>query len=136
MFRLLLTVSGVGPSLAIKLLSGCPHEELRAVIDSEDLASLKRVRGVGAKTAQRILVDLKGAIAGLLGASDDEGAKPDSGGGGHAAPRGRALEDALLALLALGYPRASAEKALRKVRDDGGGGEAADDWVREALRKL
>lgn len=132
MFHLLLTVSGVGPGLAIKLLSGCPHDELRRVIQTEDLANLKKVRGVGAKTAQRIIVDLKDTIGALL-ASESE-TKRAADDDGPPVPT-HILEDALLALLALGYPRATAEKALQKARKEGPF-ERAEDWVREALRQL
>ncbi len=132
MFHLLLTVSGVGPGLAIKLLSGCPHEELRRVIQTEDLVRLKKVRGVGAKTAQRIIVDLKDTISALLASQTEarQAAEPD----GPPVPT-HILEDALLALLALGYPRATAEKALQKARNEGPF-DRADAWVREALRQL
>jgi Holliday junction DNA helicase RuvA len=127
LFQLLLTVSGVGPSLALKLLSGCPHRELRRAIRTRDLDRIRSVRGVGAKTAQRILVDLAEAIRSVEGEAPEE----------EAAPRTKAWEDALLALVALGYPRPAAEKALRRaVHDSPHEDTDVQGLVRSALRFL
>ena len=139
-FRLLLTVSGGGPGLAIKILSGCPHDELRRVIQSEDIARLKKVKGVGARTAERILVDLRDAVC-TLGVDDIEvetGTKPGNKDSAGVDPR--VLEDTLLALMALGYNRTAAEKAVRDLRKNKNvtldGAATADQLVREALRNL
>lgn len=135
-FRLLLTVSGVGPGLAIKLLSGCPHQELRRVIQSEDVARLKKVKGVGARTADRIIVDLRDAIC-AMGVEDIDVKTTTSEAPG---VDPRVLEDTLLALMALGYNRSASEKAVRDLRkskdvtmDES---TTADRLVREALRIL
>jgi len=135
LFRLLLTVSGVGPGLAIKLLSGCPHDELRRVIQEADLDRLKKVRGVGGKTAQRIIVDLRDAIGTLAG---EEAVRTEADDPAREARRraGDAWEDALLALLALGYNRGAAEKALQKAMKDEEDEPSTEVLVRSALRLL
>ncbi len=134
LFQLLLTVTGIGPSLAIKLLSGCAHHELRDVIQQGDLDRLKKVRGVGAKTGQRILVELQDTITTLAGAPAPAG----STGGATAVATSvdrQVLEDALLALLALGYNKSSAEKALARARKDGDT-DTTEELVRLALQYL
>jgi len=126
MFQLLLTVSGVGPALALKLLSGCPAPKLRSAIRSGDVDRLKGIRGVGTRTAQRILVDLSEAVGALDGA----------GGGGEGDDEGsKRREDALLALVALGYSRPAAEGALRRALEESRDGNV-QDLVRRSLRFL
>ena len=108
MFRLLLTVSGVGPRTAQTILSGGPVDRLEAGITSGDVASLTRIPGVGKKIAERIVVELRNKVAELGIRSGD------SGHGGESVDRSQAL----LALTSLGYARASAEKAVRSAFED------------------
>lgn len=109
LFRLLTSVSGVGPGTALLILSSIPPSELESVIVSGDHTLLKGVKGIGAKTAQRIIVDLKDKIkpqdATLLSQS--------------ALPRqdNAVYEEALAALTALGFQRAQSQKVLRRVFD-------------------
>ncbi len=107
LFRELIGVSGVGAGTARILLSSIPAPELEAVIANGEEKRLKNVKGIGQKTAQRIIVDLKGKIK----LTDDElpaGAKPQSD----------EYDNALAALVALGFPRPASQKALKKIFDD------------------
>ncbi len=106
LFRELIGVSGVGANTARMILSSIPAPELAAVIIAGDHTRLKAVKGIGAKTAQRIVVDLRDKI------------KPagDVALAAIAAPAmSETFEEALAALVMLGFPRPAAQKALRKL---------------------
>lgn len=104
MFRLLIGVSGVGPNTARVILSAVTPDDLAATIASGNDSVLKAVKGIGAKTAQRIIVDLKDKIKGdaatLLTQS---------------LPGSETFEEALAALSVLGFTRLQSEKVLRKI---------------------
>src|ERR1700722_17258403 len=102
-FELLLSASGVGPVLALKILSGMSVEELVPAIRAGDLPRLTRIPGVGRKTAERIVVELRDKLAAM------EAPEPQRSG----APAGSPLEaDVISALLNLGYDRRTSEKAV------------------------
>jgi holliday junction DNA helicase RuvA len=112
-FERLISVSGIGPKLAITVLSGLPTAELIAAIRSSDLARLVRIPGIGKKTAERIVLELKDKLMAV-----------DAGGKGVTAvetgPAYSTLErDVLSALQNLGCSRPAAEEALRKVQEKG-----------------
>lgn len=126
LFRLLVGVSGVGPKLALKILSGMRAETLRQTLVTGDAVSLTAISGVGKRLAQRLVVELKDKADGV-GLSDRVGVPGMVGDGGPDA-------DAVAALEVLGYPRRAAEQALAAARATG-----ADDvqgLVREALKQL
>jgi len=102
LFERLIKVSGVGPKLAVTILSGLNPERTVAAIRAQDHATLTRIPGVGKKLAERLVVELKDKL-------DDMATAPVSVAGGPAA------EDALSALVNLGYQRASAQKAIETV---------------------
>lgn len=104
LFRDLIGVSGVGAASARMILSGITPSELEQVISSGDERRLKMVKGIGGKTAQRIIVDLRDKIKPL---EDSLLQQPGT--------RSEAYDDALAALVTLGNPRAAAEKALNKL---------------------
>ena len=104
LFRDLIGVSGVGAASARMILSGIPAAELEQVISTGDERRLKMVKGIGGKTAQRIIVDLRDKIKPL---EDSLLQQPGT--------RSEAYDDALAALVTLGNPRAAAEKALNKL---------------------
>jgi Holliday junction DNA helicase RuvA len=108
-FEMLISASGVGPSLALKILSGMNVEELVPAIRQGDLARLVRIPGVGKKTAERIVVELRDKLAVMVAPGEPE--KPASRTGVEA--------DVVSALLNLGYDRRVAEKAVEDVRRDG-----------------
>lgn len=104
LFRDLIGVSGVGAASARMILSGITPAELEQVISTGDERRLKMVKGIGGKTAQRIIVDLRDKIKPL---EDSLLQQPGT--------RSEAYDDALAALITLGNPRAAAEKALNKL---------------------
>ncbi len=126
LFETMLGVSGVGPKLALAALSAMRPAELRDRVLEGDAALLTRIPGVGRKTAERLIVELRDRLARL-----DLGGAPGTGPDVTAAARA----DALAALETLGLSRAAAEKALRKVLRRHPGLQSADDLVRLALRE-
>src|ERR1022692_3927686 len=101
LFEKLITVSGIGPKLAITILSGMAADEMIGAIRGNDLARLTRIPGIGKKTAERMVLELRDKLP------------VESAGEVRTSPAMNAVdEDVLSALLNLGYPRATAEKAL------------------------
>jgi Holliday junction DNA helicase RuvA len=144
LFELLLGVSGVGPKVALAVLSGlAPASFARAVVD-ENLGALTRIAGVGRKTAERIVVDLRDkmppallAQAGPAAPSPDDvdasrgGRKKSAKDAGGPLP-GRVFEDACAALIALGVTRAGAIEVVRRAMEQGPAADV-ETLVRRAL---
>lgn len=104
LFRLLITVSGVGPNTARLILSSMTVKQLEESISSSNTAALKSVKGIGARTADRIIVDLKDKInsgAGTLSVSGSQGTET--------------FNDSLQALTMLGFTKVQSEKVLKKI---------------------
>lgn len=113
LFRLLLSVRGVGPGVALALLSGLDADALVKAIVSEDAVSLTRVKGVGKKTAEQMLLDLREKITRF--GSPELAEQPTAGG----APAAHNLhDDAVSALASIGYKEKEADKLVRKVTKD------------------
>jgi len=132
LFEQLIRTSGVGPKLAQAVLSGMAPRDLLAALARDDVAALKGIPGIGTKTAQRLLVDLRDRVGELaaLGTGDGEAAAPT-------APAADAFEEVVSALVNLGSARARAERVARDVADEHGGADTPiEDWVRAALRRL
>lgn len=125
LFRLLISVSGVGANTARIILSSLEAGELKTAIESEDVNTLKSVKGIGAKTAQRIIVDLKDKIA---------KAEIETGSSGVAAS-GNNKNEALSALIMLGFPKKNARKALNIVTKQNPQSEI-EELVKQALKRL
>ena len=127
LFERLISISGIGPKLALSVLSGIDPGELVRAIRSQDVARLTRIPGVGKKTAERIGLELKDRMP-LPAAAD--GGEPDTG-----APEGDLRHDLLSALGNLGYQRAAAEKAvdaaLKKTPD-----ASFEQALRDVLRGM
>lgn len=104
-FRALVSVSGVGAQSARMILSALTPAQLREAIVGGDIRSLKSVKGIGTKTAERIIVDLRDKIK----------VDPDTLITGRPAQAGAAMDEALEALVILGFNRSASEKALRKL---------------------
>jgi Holliday junction DNA helicase RuvA len=126
LFQKLLTANGVGPSLALGLLSALSAERLVRAIVEKDIPTLQGVPRVGRKKAERLILDLADKLDGIDG-DGDEGVARRTGG---------ASEDALRALISLGYTSNEAEKAVRVALDSGGAGLPAAELIRSALAKL
>jgi len=124
-FEKLISVSGIGPRLAVTILSGLEVAELVPAIRNSDLVKLTHIPGVGRKTAERIVLELRDKLA------EVEGQRAA------AAPAGFSTEqeDALSALLNLGYQRSAAEKAVRRAAELERGG-SFDALLRRALQLL
>jgi holliday junction DNA helicase RuvA len=126
LFEQLISVSGIGPKLAITVLSGLAAPDLVAAIRNGDVAQLVRIPGVGKKTAERIVLELKDKVAAMDGAG-----KPAAAA--EAVPAFSALErDVLSALQNLGCTRPAAEEAVRKVKQRGAP-EEFEPFFRAAL---
>lgn len=127
LFERLITVSGVGPKLAVKMLSGLSPERTVAAIRAQDHASLTRIPGVGKKLAERLVVELKDKLDDLIAAGPVAGA----------VQMGGAAEDVLSALVNLGYQRPAAIKAIETaVERDKSVGEDFDGLFRTALKLI
>lgn len=122
-FGRLLGASGVGPRLAVALLSALPSERLVRAIRERDVAALTAVSGVGKKTAERLVLDLTGKF-------DDVAVAPPAPG-----TRGAGIQEAVRALTVLGYPNVDAERAVREVANDEGLANA-QELIRAALVRL
>lgn len=127
MFRELLSITGIGARMAMNILSGSGADALRTLVAAGDVAALTRIPGVGKKTAERIVVELRDRIN-----------RSHSGvtvAGGANVPSMR--EEALLALQALGYARAQAEKAMAKAEAGlTGEGTSTSELIRATLPHL
>jgi Holliday junction DNA helicase RuvA len=129
-----MSVSGIGPKLGITLLSGMSADEMIASIRTNNLAKLTLIPGVGRKTAERLVMELRDKVASLSSAELEEelGIKPDT----TAPPTEDAMRaDALSALLNLGYQRNAAEKAVTSAVSEAGD-VSVESILRLSLRKL
>jgi Holliday junction DNA helicase RuvA len=126
LFELLLTVSGIGPKLALAALSGLTVRELKAAIATGDVKRLSSVSGIGRKTAERMVVDLKDKL------SAGEALEAVAGGG-ELGPADVRIRDAVLALISLGYRRADAQAMVQRVADKLGPEGNVEDLVRQSL---
>jgi len=129
LFRLLInTVSGIGPKIALNVLSGMNVTMFRGAVASGDVKALSQISGVGRKTAERIVVELKDKIgeAGAWEASSER-----RGLSAH----DQKINDAVLALIALGYKQADAHEAVRQAMAMLGEQTPLEDLVRACLKK-
>lgn len=123
LFEKLLTVSGIGPKLAITILSGMPADEMVGAIRGGDVARLTRIPGIGKKTAERMVLELRDKLPAGTAEVSLVAASPVE-------------EDVVSALVNLGYQRAAAEKALQVAGRGGKSPQSFDVLFREALAAL
>lgn len=126
LFQKLITVANVGPKLAVNILSGIETDDLVEALRGSDLARLTRIPGVGRKTAERLVLELKDKMPKTAVPSEGATAPPEAD-----ADR----DDVLSALVHLGYSRAEAERAVERATRDGGPGRF-EDLLRQVLRTL
>jgi holliday junction DNA helicase RuvA len=124
LFRRLMTVSGIGPKLALQLLSTYDGRRLARALAEKDVGALQRVSGVGKKTAERLVLELSDKVSDLAA-----GGLEVSSGGASAM-----VQEAVAALVALGYNFTDADDAVRRVLENGGA-ESAQDLIRKALQR-
>jgi holliday junction DNA helicase RuvA len=135
LFLQLISVNGVGPGLAIKLLSGMNADEMIASIRTNNLARLVAIPGVGRKTAERLVVDLRDKIAALSSPALEEEFAARAAAAGTNTSSDSMRDDAISALANLGYQRSSAEKAVKNAIDEGGD-LSVEVVLRRSLRSL
>jgi holliday junction DNA helicase RuvA len=129
LFRLLVnTVSGIGPKIALNILSGISVTAFRGAVAGGDVKALSQISGVGKKTAERIVLELKDKI-GMAGAWEAASARH-----GLSADEQR-INDAALALAALGFKQVEAHEAIRQAQALLGGKATVEELVRASLRK-
>lgn len=127
LFQLLCTVQRVGPTTALQILSGISVSDFRQAVLSENIRYLEKIKGVGNKTAQRIIIELKEAFSTWLPKAPHDKSLKD---------KGDLITDAVLALVSLGYPRLSAEKAVQKATKNVKEKFTAEDLVKKSLRQI
>ncbi len=125
MFKLLLSVSKVGPKLAQNILSGISSDDLTSAILTGDILKLNGIPGIGKKTAERMILELKDKVPKAQGAEQDAAAIP-----------GALLDDALSALLHLGYKRATSERAVKRAINEAGRDGQLEEIIRLSLKYL
>ena len=125
-FLLLTAVSGIGPRLALNILSGIAAEELARALKNSDQPRLLAIPGVGRKLAERMIVELKDKFANL--------AAPSSESADALAAPSQTMQDAVSALINLGYKKPEIEKTVREVLKNGA--VSLEDVLRETLRQM
>jgi Holliday junction DNA helicase RuvA len=126
LFDLLITVSGVGPKVALAVLSGLRPAALTRAIREEQIGALVAVPGIGRKTAERLVVELRDKL-------ETPGGPPREGG---VLPKSERQDDAVAALVSLGYTAAQAQEAVRHVVAEHGAEQALETLVKRALGRL
>ena len=127
LFRLLIgRVTGVGPKVAMSVLGGMGVMQFKACVVNGDRASIAKIKGLGKKTAERIVLELKDKV-GVAAAWEAAGQEDESS---------VTVNDAVLALITLGYKQVEAHKAVKAASGNAGDGASSDDLVRAALRIL
>ena len=130
MFKLLITINGIGPKGALSILSAMTPEDIRFAVLSGDAKALSRAPGIGKKTAERMIIELRDKVSLADAIAPELRETSNLGGTGHqTAERDEAIE----ALVALGYSASDALKAVRGIETEGKDTEAI---LREALKKI
>jgi Holliday junction DNA helicase RuvA len=122
MFNHLISVSGIGPNTAMIMLSSLIPDEIAQAIQQEDVRTIQSIKGIGAKTAQRVIIDLKDKMLKLVFSSENIFNQNNTN-----------RFDALTALVSLGFDKKSAEKAIDKISV---GDESVEKLIKEALKIL
>ena len=125
LFLRLISVQGIGPKLAITMLSGMSADEMISAIRTNNTLRIKSIPGVGQKTAERVVIELRDKIFELSAGGAAEEAPAATG-----LPSGEAFDDALSALVNLGYQRTAAEKAIKQAAQEG-----TETTVQKLLRR-
>lgn len=129
LFRMLIhTVSGIGPKIALNILSGMNTVAFRGAVANGDVKALSQINGVGKKTAERIIVELRDKV-GAAGAWEASSAQRAL------SPQDQKVNDAVLALIALGFKQVEAHDAIRAAVEKLGESAGPDDLVRASLRR-
>lgn len=130
LFRTLLKVNGVGPRMALTILSSTSPEEFARAVLNNDTASLTRLPGVGKKTAERLVIEMRDKLAEWSQGISPTGVSTPSEGG---SLRHQILQDAISALVSLGYKQHDANRTVTKIDD---GAFSSEELIRHALREM
>lgn len=122
MFNHLISVSGIGPNTAMIMLSSMVPDEIAHAIQSEDVKTIQSIKGIGVKTAQRVIIDLKGKMLKIVFSTENSFNQSNTN-----------RFDALTALVSLGFDKKSAEKAIDKIST---GDESVEEIIKGALKIL
>ena len=122
MFTYLISVSGIGPNIAMIMLSSLVPEEIAHAIQTEDVQTIQSIKGIGAKTAQRVIIDLKDKMLKMTFSNENIFSSNNTN-----------RFDALTALVSLGFDKKSAEKAIDKIST---GEESVEELIKKALKIL
>ncbi len=134
LFRELIKANGVGPKMALTIMSGMTAAQFAQVVNQGDVSSLVKLPGVGKKTAERLLVEMKDRLKTVFGDVDAMAITPvDIGNSVLPNTTGGARDEALSALLALGYKPPQAEKMLKTVFNEA---SSAEELIRDALKSV
>ncbi|MGL4485089.1 MAG: Holliday junction branch migration protein RuvA [Anaerovoracaceae bacterium] len=133
LFQKLITVNGVGPKAGLAVLSAMPIESLRKAIAYEDAEMLTRANGIGKKTAQRIVLDLKDKVGEIQAGSNDGMEEFINGNAAGGSDLGDAKQEALSALIALGYSRGEAAAVLSKIKE---ADLSTEEYIKLALTSI
>lgn len=125
LFELLLTISGIGPKIALSALSGMTVREIKLAVVDNDVKRLSSISGIGRKTAERMIIELRDKL------SDGEALEAVAGEGD--GPQDIRLRDSVLALIQLGYKQADARKMVQQVYDAQPESATVEEIVRRAL---
>ena len=126
-FEKLITINKVGPKLALTILSGMPPADILSTIDSNDIVKLSTIPGIGRKTAERLILEMRDKLDGL---SLDFVVTKDPG------PEKGLFDDALSALVNLGYKKSQAEQTLKKVYAEKVGNASIENLIKDSLNLL
>ncbi|MCW9705751.1 Holliday junction branch migration protein RuvA [Fodinibius salsisoli] len=127
LFELLITVKGVGPKLGLTILSGLPAQEITGAIVQKDKSTLSKIKGIGKKTAERMILELKDKVSEMVDATYTSSSSSVSG---------NLKEEAVSALQSLGFKKRDSEKAVSKAVNSGENAENVQDLVKSALAQL
>ena len=129
LFRLLIKVNGVGPKLALAVLSAMQVDHFVSLVEQQDVSALVRLPGVGKKTAERLVIEMRDRLKGWSSETKVSGSSTSV----VAEPQVSAEQDAQAALVSLGYSTAETQRVLNKLR---GQGLSSEDLIRQALQQL
>lgn len=133
LFRLLIRVNGVGPKVALAILSGLETDQFIRCVESRDVSALVKVPGIGKKTAERLLIDMADRIGQLDGVFQLHGNAEQGASLATSGPAQRPEEEAEAALIALGYKPQEASRAVSRISD---AGMSREELIRLALKNM
>ncbi|KMQ53062.1 Holliday junction DNA helicase RuvA [Chitinispirillum alkaliphilum] len=135
-FRHLIGISKIGPKVAVSILSGVSVEDLITSVNTADSTRLEKVPGVGAKTAQRLVMELKGKLGGVSSLSAPAAALSSPKHSASKSGNFSAREEAFAAMISLGYNEKQVGRAFSRVEEVIEGDAMVEDWVRKALQVI